>query len=254
MNLLEHLEFLRTFDSFEIGMKEVYNISFDTKKLNISNRNINSLTGIDNFINLKELYCCDNQITNLGLQSNPDFALQNQCILPSSLKILYCYNNKITNLDNLPDSLEIIYCYNNKITSLKNLPNSLRELYCGNNQITSLDNLPSSLIDLDCSDNPIINLNFQNKYNCSLKVLNCYNTKITTLDFGHKSNFTKQNNCNLPSSLKILNCDTLDLSGNLLERYNIETITKLNELGHIKDDQYEETLLQIRNLKIKKAK
>jgi Leucine-rich repeat (LRR) protein len=60
------------------------------------------------FVNLKELNCGSNQITQLDN-------------LPQSLRELYCGNNQITKLDNLPPNLQILYCSNNELPKILNI-------------------------------------------------------------------------------------------------------------------------------------
>ena len=60
--------------------------------LNIENKGIHDLTGIEAFQKLDSLFCGRNQLANLPT-------------LPNSLTTLYCYFNQLVNLPYLPTSL-----------------------------------------------------------------------------------------------------------------------------------------------------
>lgn len=113
--------------------------------INVSNFNIENLSGIEGFSALQYLYCFDNKLTNLPT-------------LPNTLQFLNCHNNRITNLPTLPNQLIGLTCDSNELTYLPTLPSSLLYLYCFNNRITNLPKLPSGLIDLYCEDNRLISL------------------------------------------------------------------------------------------------
>ena len=94
-------------DSGEIdGQVLTANIS-DVKSLIVSNKNIESLTGIEDFTALTLLWCFNNQITSLDLSAN------------TALNTLYCYTNQLTSLDlSANPTLEYLTCYDNQLTSL----------------------------------------------------------------------------------------------------------------------------------------
>ena len=70
-------------------------------ELNIREHNLDELNHLDEYTNLKKLYCYLNKLETL-----PE--------LPESLKTLYCDNNNLKSLPELPESLEKLYCkYNN---------------------------------------------------------------------------------------------------------------------------------------------
>jgi Leucine-rich repeat (LRR) protein len=130
--------------------------------------NLIDLDGIEQFKNLKKLFCDNNLLTKLPELPNSlkdlscSFNQLNQLPeLPHSLGTLSCFNNQLTSLPELPNSLESLSCNNNQLTSLPELPNSLEKLYCFNNKLTSLPELPNSLEKLYCFNNklPYNNLN-----------------------------------------------------------------------------------------------
>jgi len=111
--------------AFENGLLDVNNNEIiNCKELHLSNSHIKDLTGVEYFVNLKDLLCT---------------------------------NNKLTFLPELPATLVRLYCYNNQLTSLPALPAALKELSCHNNQLTSLPALPAALKELDCNNNDFIN-------------------------------------------------------------------------------------------------
>ena len=88
--------------------------------LNISNLNIQSLTGIEDFITLTNLNCSDNQIDSLNLINNTILSSlecgDNQLISlvinnNVTLNYLSCSNNQLTNLDISQNiNLESLWC------------------------------------------------------------------------------------------------------------------------------------------------
>jgi Leucine-rich repeat (LRR) protein len=72
----------------------------------------------------------DYTITELDLSSKGSPNLSNDVYKYINLQELYCWNNKITNLDNLPPNIQLLYCHINKLTSLDNLPYNLQKLDC----------------------------------------------------------------------------------------------------------------------------
>ena len=122
-------------------------------ELDISVQNLTELPDLNEYTNLKRLYCEANELTSL-----PE--------LPKSLEQLSCYDNNLTSLPELPNSLEYLNCKYNKLTSLPKLPKPLEYLNCGNNNLKSLPELPNSLKNLDCYNNnlPFENLNGYKKW------------------------------------------------------------------------------------------
>ena len=92
------------------------NISGVTE-LDVDNKEISDLTGIEGFTALTHLFCRDNQITSLNMSEN------------TALSTLYCNTNELTSLD----------VSNNT---------ALRDLRCGENALTSLDVSENTLLDL----------------------------------------------------------------------------------------------------------
>ncbi len=133
--------------------------------LNVSNKNIANLTGIEAFIEVETFICSNNNLTTLDASNNHflEFA---------------CDNNQLTSLILNADA-RVVDCSNNLLTAI-NTPTSLANINCSNNNITSLDlSNTTELSVLNCSNN---NLTF-------LDLRNGQNTQITdSYDFDTRNN------------------------------------------------------------------
>jgi|GEM_PF-1933747 len=105
--------------------------------LNISNRSISSLAGLEYFVgtNLTGLNCSQNQLTALPA-------------LPTSLTGITCSNNQLTSLPALPTGLTYLECNGNYLSELPALPAGLNALFCGANRLIGLPSLPASLTNI----------------------------------------------------------------------------------------------------------
>ncbi|OAZ03420.1 T9SS type A sorting domain-containing protein [Flavobacterium succinicans] len=165
--------------------------------LDVNNSGITNLTGIQDFVALKTLYCYSNGLTSLDITKNV------------ALQKLYCNSNQLTTLDVSKNvALTTLSCHTNKLTTLEIFKNvSLNLLYCSDNQLTSLDLSKNvALENLYCSSNQISSLDIS--INEALKILYCDRNKLTTLDLSKNV------------ALEDLKCysnqlTTLDLSKNL---------------------------------------
>ncbi len=161
--------------------------------LNISNRGCTNLTGIQDFISLKQLYCLQNPLFTLDITKN--IALEN----------LSCGNTFISNLDTSKNiALKELDCQKSKITALDLSTNiALTKLLCNENQLTNLDLSANTLLEfLQCNDNQIVNLNTST---CAvLNHLNCTNNLITNLNI---SSSTVLNNLEFNNN-KLTSLDT----------------------------------------------
>ena len=135
----------------EIEVNEVQDITY----LNFIGTNVNDITGIENFINLKYLLCWQNYISSMDSVSSL-----------THLERIICSNNQISTLDlNNLTSLKILNCSNNQINTLDFSNNPLIEMvYYGNNQLTSLDFSHNPLFnELGCKNNPnLTDINIKN--------------------------------------------------------------------------------------------
>jgi len=118
--------------------------------LNIYNKDIRDLAGIEDFINLAELNCGSNKLTNLDISKN------------IALTRLDCKSNQLTSLD-----------------ISKNI--NLIRLNCEINQITSIDLSQNSKLQyLYCFKNQLKYLNLKNKNNSLLKKVYSYQNPFLT--------------------------------------------------------------------------
>ena len=194
--------------------------------LDIKNRGITNLTGIEDFSalknldcsgnllinidvrplsNLQILWCFENQITNLNVNQN------------ISLTALRCENNRLTNL-NLSNNINLVdlACEQNKITTIDVLNSvSLNRFQCGNNLLNTLDvSANANLSYLSCEQNQLTSLNLLS--NNQLSLLNCFNNQITELDLTRNPNLTD------------VNCSTNQLCSLNLNNGSNSTITDVN--------------------------
>ena len=105
--------------------------------IDVNERNISSLKGIEYFTGLQILFCESNLLSSLDVSNN------------TALTTLYCGNNKLTTLDVSKNiELSVLTCEGNQLISLDLSKNTiLRTLYCHRNFIkdTYMDALIESL-------------------------------------------------------------------------------------------------------------
>ncbi len=143
--------------------------------LNVSNKGIKDLAGIEHFSGLLYLYCSRNELEELDVSGNP------------LLLELYCYDNKLTSLD-VGDNAELLklICYDNKLTSLDVSDNTeLTWLQCNNNQLKTLTINNSDLTFLNCAYNELETLKVD--ASPALKELYCHRNQLKTLDVSGNS-------------------------------------------------------------------
>jgi len=183
--------------------------------LNVSNKGISNMKGIEYFTALKELRCWANSFTSLNLNSNTELTYLD-CAPNSSLTTLnvsncsklqtvYCYSTALTGLtitgkSNLTrldchncTSLKYIYCYNDNLTTLNVTGcTALERLDCYYNynlaEITGLGDC-TAITYLDCEDCAITDLSAVNSMT-NLEKLYCRNNKISTLTLNYKPNLS----------------------------------------------------------------
>jgi hypothetical protein len=164
--------------------------------IDVNNKSIKNLTGIEAFVMIKELNCGGNQLTTLDVSKN------------TALTEFYCYGNELTTLNvSKNTALIVFYCYGNELTTLDVSKNTaLTELHCSINTLTTLDvSKNTALTVLDCTGNELTTLDVSK--NTALAVLYCDNNKLMTLDVSKNTALTE------------LHCDnnklmTLDVSKN----------------------------------------
>ena len=145
----------------------------------------NFLTFIDQYDTNRDGALSDeeiNKVTSMYMPGESIGSLEGIAYF-QSLTDLWCHQNNLTELDvsQLPN-LEILACDTNHLTELDVSGNTnLVKLTCSNNYLTSLDISKNiSLQKLDCSDNSLTAININN--NMELKVFACYYNQIARLD------------------------------------------------------------------------
>lgn len=203
-------------------------ISFEEAKamlaLDVSNSEIEDMTGIEAFVNLDTLNCAFNSISELEISAL------------TGLVLLSVESNELTSLDvSNNDTLEVLECDDNLLTSLDVTNNiALRELSVSSNSISSLDiSNNSGLKDLYCNGNLLTSLDVSN--NTALVWLSCRNNQITDLDltsnpdlqalYIQDNSFTSID-LSQNSALKYLRC-----RGNLFTRLDLSTNSSLQALS-----------------------
>ena len=172
--------------------------------VNVRNKNIQSLKGIEFFTALTELNCFFNQLTELDLSKN------------TALKYLDCSENySFTTLD-LSKNTELTYlnCSGNILTTLDLSKNTeLTYLNCGCKHLKEL-NISGcvKLTEFMCTGSQIKELDLSN--NTALKKLYFYYNQLTTLDVSNNT------------ALELLQCDM-----NQLTELDVSKCTKLTLLG-----------------------
>lgn len=127
--------------------------------LDVSSSSIVDLTGIQDFVALKELNCGRNQLINLNVTKNV------------ALTDLYCFYNQIKSIDVSQNSKLVSFmCHFNELTAIDVSNNPKLEMFdCLNNKITSLDISKNPLItELACENNQLMYLNLKNGANTIL--------------------------------------------------------------------------------------
>ena len=148
--------------------------------LDVSNQNIDSLIGIQDFTAITELNCNNNQLSSLDVTQN------------TALSELYCINNQISSLNvtqNTP--LAKLICHNNQLSSLDVTQNTaLTDLKCQINQLSSLDvTQNTALTDLGCYNNQLSILDVTQ--NTALTELICHNNQLSSLDVTQNTVLTR---------------------------------------------------------------
>ena len=157
------------------------NINLITE-LNVSNKSITDLTGIEGFTDLTRLSCYNNQLTSLNVSNN------------TALTYLGCGDNQLTILDvSNNTALTALHCFDNQLTSLNVSNNTaLTSLSCGNNQLTILDvSNNTALTSLQCGYNQLTILDVSN--NTALTGLYCFVNELTSLNVRNGNNINFRN-------------------------------------------------------------
>ena len=145
--------------------------------IDCSGKGIESLSGIEFFINLETLNCNLNSLTVIDISKN------------LSLTTFSCDSNSIDSLGLTANTLlKVLSCSSNEMTKLDITNNTaLTDLNCVLNNLADLDiSKNTSLTTLDCSKNKLTGLDISK--NTSLTTLDCSNNELDALDISGNSN------------------------------------------------------------------
>ncbi|MBO3116743.1 leucine-rich repeat domain-containing protein [Winogradskyella sp. DF17] len=170
--------------------------------LEVGNKSIQDLTGIQDFRLLVELDCSSNFLEALDI-SNMLFLERLNCssnflqtndingvdgvfnsVGTPSLRELFCADNNLNDLDTSQNlNLEILDCANNNLAQLQIDNNALlRRLNCSNNDLDALD-ISNNLVlkELNADSNRLTALTTATIPNTSLTELSCANNELSTI-------------------------------------------------------------------------
>ena len=148
-------------------------------EIDVNDKNITSLKGIEFFPNLKKLNCGHNRLTSLDVSKN------------TVLQELVCWENQLTSLDvSQNPALQKLDCWDNRLTSLDVSKNTeLTYLKCSYNRMTELDvSKNTELTYLDCSYNRLTELDVSK--NTKLTELYFVSNQLTSLQADNCTNLT----------------------------------------------------------------
>ena len=181
-------------------------------EIDVNDKNITSLKGIEFFPNLKKLNCGHNRLTSLDVSKN------------TVLQELVCWENQLTSLDvSQNTALQELECFENKLTSLDVSQNpALQKLDCWDNRLTSLDvSKNTELTYLKCSYNRLTELDVSK--NTELTYLDCGYNRLTELDVSQNTKLTELYFVsNKITSLQADNCTNLTVIFTGSNKYKVE--------------------------------
>ena len=185
-------------------------------EIDVNDKNITSLKGIEFFPNLKKLNCGHNRLTSLDVSKN------------TVLQELVCWENQLTSLDvSQNTALQELECFENKLTSLDVSQNpALQKLDCWDNRLTSLDvSKNTELTYLKCSYNRMTELDVSK--NTELTYLDCGYNRLTELDVSQNTKLTELYFVsNKITSLQADNCTNLTVIFTGSNKYKVEVYKK----------------------------
>ena len=182
----------------------------ETTSLDLSNKNLNALEGLEVFTNLTELNCSNNPLTSLDVSAFTELEMLDcsNCFNRSSVS--RSYSNGVLDLS-ANTKLRTLSCSENGLTELI-LPDSpLTTIYCHYNQLTSLDlSKNEELTFVNCEYNQIVEVNLSE--NAALADFHATGNKLTQIDLKANTQLT---------SLSLYDNDfiTLDVSANVNLQY-----------------------------------
>lgn len=192
--------------TYKAGGKNVLTVEQqrNVTTIEINNKGVSDLKGIEAFPNLTELDCGNNSIQKLDLRQN------------LMLRKLICNKNQLTQLD-LSKNPQIYHliCSGNQLKQLDvSHLEDLVTLDCSHNDLEQLDVKNSkSLVALNCSWNRLTELNADVSHKSHLERVECQHNQLTSLILGQNK------------LLKKLNC-----AHNQLTQLNLDNMSALEEL------------------------
>lgn len=219
------------------------------QKLELKNKKIYSLEGIQSFVNLKSLDCSENliyyfdfnlltKLETLNCEKNRLSTLHISKL--NKLVKLNCSGNPLYRIDiRSLANLEELECRSNGLNEIIfNSQNNLSSLVCNDNQLREIDlsKLPK-LKTLECANNQIRDLELESHPN--IEVLNCSDNQIKHLNLIHlpklwwlecNNNRLNDIDVNDLSNLRVLRC-----ANNQLSSIDIQKLHKLEWLDCTKN-------------------
>lgn len=166
--------------------------------LDVSNKDITDLKGIEHFVSLQALNCSGNRILQIDMSGNPELTnldcTNSQVItlnIANNKKIthLYCAQNNISVLDlSVNTNLAWLDCSNNSFSEIDVSDNvNLEYLYISGNAVSGIDiSNCKKLKSFECQNNRLSVLDL--KENNALTNLNCSNNMLRELDLSNQTN------------------------------------------------------------------
>ncbi len=160
--------------------------------LDVGQKNISDLTGIEDFTTLTTLHCFDNLLQTLDVSQNLAitglYCQYNELTgldvtQNAALRWLNCRTNQITTLDVSNNTLlQQLSCNSNLISALDlSLNTDLNYLHCGLNQLSGLDvSQNTALTNLFFNNNQLSNIDLS--YNLALANLHCQYNQLASID------------------------------------------------------------------------
>lgn len=212
-------EYVKRFDNNRNGKLSNSEINV-VKNIDVSEKNIQSIKGVEFFVDLEELECVKNKINYLDVSKN------------TKLKKLNCEWNELTNLDVTKNtSLIELRCGINHLTTidLKNNKN-LRVLWCQTNRFKNLDIKENILLnELFLAKNEISILDLSN--NKELQILDFSENNIKNIDLSNNTKLVKldarTNKLSEIDVSKNLALGELNCQENLLKNIDLKNNKKL---------------------------
>ncbi len=176
----------------------------NTNLIEVNQKNIENLKGVEFFTALKYLHCYGNKLTTLDVSVFPD------------LEILSCLENPLTTLDVTHNpKLRDLGCRDCQLTALDLSQNpGLLHLYCQGNQLTALDLTNNTkLVNLYCTANKLTALDLSK--NTELSNLECSYNQITALDMSKNKLLSLDCSYNKLTALDLSTFAGLDVASNV---------------------------------------